>query len=160
MRYGVIGNCKTAALIHENGSIDWCCLPNFDIPSSFGAILDSGGGRFAVRLKGKHETRQSYLPETNILQTEFDDGKNAFVAIDEELPDCAILDVKIADGEVYPLADALADAGVPLIFHSGHVPPVEIAERYPQAQACAKPCPPDRLISMIGCAIEEAETTH
>ena len=90
----------------------------------------------------------------------FADNRNAFVAIDEELPDCAILDVKIADGEVYPLADALADAGVPLIFHSGHVPPVEIAERYPQAQACAKPCPPDRLISMIGCAIEEAETTH
>jgi DNA-binding NtrC family response regulator len=90
----------------------------------------------------------------------FADNQNAFVAIDEELPDCAILDVKIADGEVYPLADALADAGVPLIFHSGHIPPVEIAERYPQAQACAKPCPPDRLISMIGCAIEEAETTH
>ena len=90
----------------------------------------------------------------------FADNQNAFVAIDEELPDCAILDVKIADGEVYPLADALANAGVPLIFHSGHVPPVEITERYPQAQACAKPCPPDRLISMIGCAIEEAETAH
>jgi DNA-binding NtrC family response regulator len=88
------------------------------------------------------------------------DNRNAFVAIDEQLPDCAILDVKIADGEIYPLADALADAGVPMIFHSGHIPPSEIAERYPQAQACAKPCPPDRLISMIGCAIEEAETAH
>ena len=90
----------------------------------------------------------------------FADKENAFVAIDADLPDCAILDVKIADGEVYPLADALADAGVPLIFHSGHTPPSEIAERYPRAQACAKPCPPDRLISMIGCAIEEAATTH
>ena len=35
----------------------------------------------------------------------FADNQNAFVAIDEELPDCAILDVKIADGEVYPLAE-------------------------------------------------------
>ena len=90
----------------------------------------------------------------------FSDKENAFVAIDRDLPDCAILDVKIADGEVYPLADALADAGVPLIFHSGHIPPREIAERYPRAQACAKPCPPGQLISMIGCAIEESATTH
>ena len=90
----------------------------------------------------------------------FADKENAFIAIDQELPDCAILDVKTADGEIYPLADALSDAGVPLIFHSGHVPPAELAERYPQAQACAKPCPPDRLITMISCAIEEAETAQ
>jgi GH15 family glucan-1,4-alpha-glucosidase len=82
VRYGLIGNCKTAALVHENGSIDWCCLPNFDSPSAFASLLDPGGGRFAVRLKGGTKTRQSYLPETNILQTEFDDGQNAFVAID------------------------------------------------------------------------------
>ena len=90
----------------------------------------------------------------------FADKENAFIAIDQEMPDCAILDVQTADGEVYPLADALADAGVPIIFHSGHVAPIEITERYPQAQACAKPCPPDRLINMIGCAIEEADLAH
>ena len=90
----------------------------------------------------------------------FADKENAFIAIDREMPDCAILDVQTADGEVYPLADALADAGVPIIFHSGHVAPTEITERYPQAQACAKPCPPDRLINMIGCAIEEADLAH
>lgn len=90
----------------------------------------------------------------------FADKENAFIAIDQEMPDCAILDVQTADGEVYPLADALADAGVPIIFHSGHVAPTDIAERYPHAQACAKPCPPDRLISMIDCAIEEASLTH
>ena len=87
----------------------------------------------------------------------FADKENAFIAIDREMPDCAILDVQTADGEVYPLADALADAGVPIIFHSGHVAPTDITERYPHAQACAKPCPPGRLISMIGCAIEEAD---
>ena len=86
----------------------------------------------------------------------FADKENAFIAIDREMPDCAILDVQTADGEVYPLADA----GVPIIFHSGHVAPTEITERYPQAQACAKPCPPDRLINMIGCAIEEADLAH
>jgi DNA-binding NtrC family response regulator len=85
----------------------------------------------------------------------FADKENAFIAIDQKMPDCAILDIKTADGEVYPLADALADAGVPIIFHSGHVAPVEIAERYPDAQACAKPCPPDRLIMMISGALED-----
>jgi DNA-binding NtrC family response regulator len=88
------------------------------------------------------------------------DKENAFVAIDQKMPDCAILDVKTADGEVYPLADALADAGVPLIFHSAHIVPDDIVERYPHAQACCKPCPPDRLITMIGCAIEEAADAH
>ena len=91
----------------------------------------------------------------------FADKENAFIAIDQHMPDCAILDVKTADGEVYPLADALADAGVPIIFHSGHVPPTEVAERYPQARACAKPCPPDRLIDMISGALEDSPTlTH
>jgi DNA-binding NtrC family response regulator len=90
----------------------------------------------------------------------FADKQNAFIAIDQEMPDCAILDVQTADGEVYPLADALADAGVPIIFHSGHIAPTDIAERYPHAQACAKPCPPDRLINMIGCAIEEADLAY
>jgi DNA-binding NtrC family response regulator len=91
----------------------------------------------------------------------FADKENAFIAIDQHMPDCAILDVKTADGEVYPLADALADAGVPIIFHSGHVPPTEVAERYPSARACAKPCPPDRLIDMISDALEESPTlTH
>ena len=90
----------------------------------------------------------------------FADKENAFIAIDQQMPDCAILDVKTADGEVYPLADALADAGVPIIFHSGHIAPGDIAERYPQARACAKPCPPDRLITLISGALEEAEPTH
>jgi DNA-binding NtrC family response regulator len=89
----------------------------------------------------------------------FADKENAFIAIDRHMPDCAILDVKTADGEVYPLADALADAGVPIIFHSGHIAPDDIAERYPHARACAKPCPPDRLISLISGALEDA-TTH
>lgn len=86
----------------------------------------------------------------------FADKENAFIAIDQHMPDCAILDVKTADGEVYPLADALSDAGVPIIFHSGHIASSDICERYPDAQACSKPCPPDRLIMMIGFALEDA----
>ena len=86
----------------------------------------------------------------------FADKENAFIAIDRHMPDCAILDVKTADGDVYPLADALADAGVPIIFHSGHIAPDDIADRYPEARTCSKPCPPDQLIMMISGALEDA----
>ena len=80
---------------------------------------------------------------------------HAFIAIDQEMPDVAILDVMTAGGEVFPLADALTEAGVPIIFHSGHFTEREIAERYPQAQAAEKPCPPGKLIAMIESAREK-----
>lgn len=87
------------------------------------------------------------------LEGPFSDKANAFESIKEDLPDCAILDVFTGDGEVYPLADQLAEAGVPIIFHSGHVTPDELRGRYPEAQACAKPCPPDRLIDALQEAV-------
>ena len=85
----------------------------------------------------------------------FSDKDHAFIAIDQELPDCAILDVYTADGEVYPLADALTEAGVPIIFHSGHVEPGDVEARYPKAIACAKPCPPDQIIRVLQQALDQ-----
>lgn len=92
------------------------------------------------------------------LDGPYRDKENAFVAIDRRMPDCAILDVYTDDGEVFPLADALADAGVPIIFHSGHVTPNEVHERYPDALACSKPCPPDQLIHMLTEAVARARS--
>jgi GH15 family glucan-1,4-alpha-glucosidase len=71
--YGVVGNLRTAALIGDNGSVDWLCLPRFDSPSVFGAILDDRiGGRFQispVRNGARH--KQFYWPDTNVLITRF-----------------------------------------------------------------------------------------
>ncbi len=92
------------------------------------------------------------------LEGPYADKAHAFDAIEGELPDCAILDVFTADGEVYPLADALTEAGVPIIFHSGHVSPSEVRQRYPEAWACAKPCSPDKLIDVLQEAVERAKT--
>lgn len=80
---------------------------------------------------------------------------HAFIAIDQQMPDVAILDVMTAGGEVFPLADALTEAGVPIIFHSGHFTEREISERYPDAQAAEKPCPPSKLIAMIESACDK-----
>ena len=71
--YGLIGNMHTAALVGRNGSIDWLCLPHFDSPSVFAAILDQRkGGYFRISPTAERVTRkQVYWPETNILITRF-----------------------------------------------------------------------------------------
>ncbi len=70
--YGIIGDLHTIALVGIDGSIDWCCLPQFYSPSLFGAILDhKTGGYFKIAPVTKGNTRQMYLPETNILLTRF-----------------------------------------------------------------------------------------
>jgi len=71
--YGLIGNMRTSALVGTNGSIDWLCLPHFDSPSIFAAILDEHkGGRFAISpLDPEVTCRQLYWPQSNVLITRF-----------------------------------------------------------------------------------------
>ena len=72
--YAVIGDLHTVALVGKNGSIDWCCLPDFDAPSVFGALLDAQqGGLFRIAPYDTMDMqyRQLYVPETNILVTRF-----------------------------------------------------------------------------------------
>ena len=72
--YGMIGDLSTVALVGKNGSIDWCCLPDFDSPSIFAALLDAdkGGSFHLAPVEQEHTgTKQMYLPETNILITRF-----------------------------------------------------------------------------------------
>lgn len=77
--YGIIGNCRSAALISKTGSIDWCCLPQFDSPSVFGKLLDKNiGGTFSFSVNNNYEITQHYLDNTVILVTRFDNGKDCF----------------------------------------------------------------------------------
>jgi GH15 family glucan-1,4-alpha-glucosidase len=69
--YGLIGNCRTAALVSRQGSIDWCCFPKFDSPSYFARLLDQAGGHFSIAPSGACESRQTYLEGTNVLETRF-----------------------------------------------------------------------------------------
>lgn len=48
--YGLIGDCRTTALVGRNGAVEWWCLPHFSGPSFFAALLDrERGGHFTVR---------------------------------------------------------------------------------------------------------------
>ena len=81
--YGIIGNCKTAALISKTGSLDWCCMPYFNSSSVFAKILDDEiGGSFEIQVSDDYKIKQEYLWQTNILSTVFDNGTDTFQLID------------------------------------------------------------------------------
>jgi GH15 family glucan-1,4-alpha-glucosidase len=81
--YGVIGNLRTAALVHRAGAIDWACLPKFASPSVFARILDpTRGGTFLLRPMGAGPGVQRYRPQTNILETEFSRPGGAVTVVD------------------------------------------------------------------------------
>ena len=83
LNYGIIGNCKSSALINEDSSIDWCCLPQFDSPSVFGKILDYKiGGQFKIVTDASYSISQEYCKNTCILITKFQSQAHAFHLLD------------------------------------------------------------------------------
>lgn len=79
---GLIGNCQLSALVHRGGSIVWSCMPRFDSPPVFGALLDPAGGQFAIAPCDGRLGSQRYLPNTNVLETRFEGEDGAFRIID------------------------------------------------------------------------------
>lgn len=71
--YGLIGDCQTAGLVSKNGSIDWLCVPRFDSPACFAALLGTPDhGRWQIcPVDDDFEVRRRYRPDTLILETDF-----------------------------------------------------------------------------------------
>src|SRR5471032_129248 len=69
--HGIIGDMRSAALVADTGSIDFCCWPDFDSPTIFSALLDTPeAGIFQLAPDLPDARRQQiYLPDTNVLQT-------------------------------------------------------------------------------------------
>jgi GH15 family glucan-1,4-alpha-glucosidase len=82
--YGLIGDMQSAALVGRNGSIDWLCLPRFDSPSCFSALLgDERHGRWLVAPAGEvRASTRRYRPGTLVLETEFEVADGAVRVID------------------------------------------------------------------------------
>ena len=101
LNYGVIGNCRSAALISDKGSIEWCCLPDFDSPSVFAKLLDNEkGGSFSIIVDNNYIISQKYLIRTNVLCTEFKSDEGTFEVIDF-MPRYKIGDNYYAPAEIY-----------------------------------------------------------
>ncbi|MFQ5998489.1 MAG: glycoside hydrolase family 15 protein [Candidatus Bathyarchaeia archaeon] len=77
--YGLIGDMHSVALVGQDGSIDWCCLPRADSPSVFAALLDSKkGGNFQISPSIEYTSTPRYEEDTNVLTTTFQTDKGTF----------------------------------------------------------------------------------
>ncbi|WP_090113102.1 response regulator [Limimaricola pyoseonensis] len=70
-------------------------------------------------------------------------------ALRSDLPDIALLDAQLRDKEVDEVARRLHEAGVPIVFHSGHVREVEYTKRYPGSRFCPKPASPTDIVKAV-----------
>jgi len=99
--YALIGSMRTAALVGLDGSIDWLCVPRFDSPACFAALLGtSKHGRWLLApATSVRRTRRSYRTSTLILETEFETAEGRVRVIDLMPPDgdgCHV--VRIVEG--------------------------------------------------------------
>lgn len=80
---GIVGNCSYLAYIDGHASIKWLCWPKFDSSFVFGSLLDSKrGGEFSITPVGEFQSKQYYIPNTNVLCTEFESSQGRFRVID------------------------------------------------------------------------------
>jgi GH15 family glucan-1,4-alpha-glucosidase len=68
--YGFLSDCHTSALVSYDGSVEWLCLPRFDSPSAFAALLDRGAGHFRLKPRGVIvPISRRYEPGTLVVET-------------------------------------------------------------------------------------------
>jgi GH15 family glucan-1,4-alpha-glucosidase len=99
--YGLIGDLHTAALVGRDGSIDWLCLPRFDSPACFAALLgdeDAGFWRLAPAAGGMCTSRR-YRGDSLVLETEWRTAEGSVRVVDAMPPRGEAADVvRVVEG--------------------------------------------------------------
>jgi GH15 family glucan-1,4-alpha-glucosidase len=81
--YALIGDCRSAALVCRDGSIDWLCCPRFDSEACFAALLGSREhGRWLIAPREQARITRRYRPNTLVLETTFEAEEGAATLID------------------------------------------------------------------------------
>ena len=81
--YAIIGDCRTAALVSRDGSIDWFCCPRFDSEACFAALLGTPEhGRWSITPQAQSRITRRYRPDTLVLETQFETEDGAATLID------------------------------------------------------------------------------
>src|SRR6476660_9462111 len=82
--YALIGDCRTAALVGRDGSIDWLCWPRFDSAACFAALIgtDENGRWLIAPEQTPLQVARRYLAGTLVLETEFETDTGRAAVID------------------------------------------------------------------------------
>jgi len=80
--YALIPDCRSAALVSRDGSVDWLCPGRFDRPSVFARLLDGGAGHWSLRPAGDAEVSRRYLEGTMVLESTFRTPTGTLVLLD------------------------------------------------------------------------------
>src|ERR1700733_9318803 len=81
--YALIGDCKSAALVGRDGSIDWLCWPRFDSDACFAALLGTPEhGRWLIAADHKAKITRRYRPNTLVLETHFETKEGSATLVD------------------------------------------------------------------------------
>jgi len=81
--YAMIGDCRTAALVARDGSIDWLCCPRFDSEACFAALLGTPEhGRWLIAPRESARVTRRYRPNTLVLETHFETNEGAVTLVD------------------------------------------------------------------------------
>src|SRR3712207_4256884 len=75
--YGLLSDCRSAALVGRNGSVDWWTAPRFDSPSAFSRLLDADAGHFSIAPTAPFGTERRCLPGTMVLESTLRTGEAA-----------------------------------------------------------------------------------
>ncbi|HEY2557667.1 MAG TPA: trehalase-like domain-containing protein, partial [Diaminobutyricibacter sp.] len=80
--YGLLSDCRSAALVSREGSVDWLCFPRFDQPSVFARILDANAGHWSIKPVGDFTTERRYFEDTLVLTTTFKTASGTAILVD------------------------------------------------------------------------------